>query len=132
MMGFALAAAALVKVLPLIFMYYLLLTNRRAFVRAAVALAVLLLAGHVIYGPQMGLWYLPHLARSATGTSFGLHWHENVSLKAAVAKLFGHLEPPKSPYTLILSGSRLRTATIVGDVAVVITLVLLTLTAAAA
>ena len=128
MMGFALAAAALVKVLPLIFMYYLLLTNRRAFVRAAVALAVLLLAGHVIYGPQMGLWYLPHLARSATGTSFGLHWHENISLKAAVAKLFGHLEPPKSPYTLILSGSRLRTATIVGDVAVVITLVLLTLT----
>jgi hypothetical protein len=128
LMGFALAGAALIKVLPLIFLYYLLITNRRAFVRAAVALGLILLLGQAIYGPDMGVAYLPHLARSAVGNSYGLTWHENVSLKGAAAKAFGHLELPNSPYLLVLDDSQLRGATITGDIAVVVTLVLLTLT----
>jgi len=127
-MGFALAAAALIKVLPLIFFYYLLVTDRRAFLRAAVALLMILVVGQVIYGPDMGLGYLPHVARSAVGNSYGLRWHENLSLKAAAAKLFGHLDMPKRPYQLVLTNDQLRAATIIGDIAVVITLALLTLT----
>jgi hypothetical protein len=125
--GFALAAAALVKVLPLIFFYYLLITNRRAFVRAAVALLALLLVGQSIYGSPMGLRYLPHVAKSAVGNSYGLLWHENLSLKAAAAKLFGRLIPPRSPYTLTLTTSEQRKAAILGDTAVFITMALLTL-----
>jgi hypothetical protein len=127
LMGFALAAAALVKVLPLIFLYYLLLTNRRAFLRASIALLLILLVGQAIYGTDMGVGYLPHVARSAVGNSYGLRWHENLSLKAAAAKLFGTLQPPKSPYTLVFTASQLRKATTVGDIAVAITLILLTL-----
>jgi hypothetical protein len=127
-MAFAVAAAALIKVLPLIFFYYLLVTNRRAFARAAAALLVLLLIGHAIYGPQMGLGYLPHVAKAAVGNSYGLTWHENVSLKAAAAKLFGRLQLPNSPYLMTLTSSQLRAATILGDAAVLVTIVLLTLT----
>lgn len=127
-MAFALAAAALIKVLPLIFLYYLLVTNRRAFARAAVALLAFLLIGHAIYGPQMGLGYLPYVARSAVGNSYGLTWHENVSLKAAAAKLFGRLTLPNSPYLLALTSSQLRAATILGDAAVLMTMALLTWT----
>jgi hypothetical protein len=127
-MAFALASAALVKVLPLIFFYYLLVTNRRAFARAAIALLIILAIGHAIYGPQMGLGYLPHVARSAVGNSYGLTWHENLSLKAAAAKLFGRLALPNSPYLMVLSSSQLRAATILGDAAVAVTMVLLTLT----
>lgn len=127
-MGFAVAAAALIKLLPLIFFYYLLVTNRRAFARAAVALVIILAIGHAIYGPQMGLGYLPHVARSAVGNSYGLLWHENLSLKAAAAKLFGHLALPNSPYLMVISTSQQRAATILGDSAVAVTMVLLTLT----
>jgi hypothetical protein len=131
MMAFALAAAALVKILPLIFFFYLLVTNRRAFAHAMVALLVLLLVGHAIYGPQMGLWYLPHLAKSAAGNSYGLTWHENLSLKAAIAKLFGHLgdySAGHSPYTLDLTPSGLKAATLLGDAAVLGSMALLTWT----
>jgi hypothetical protein len=124
--GVALAGAALIKVLPLIFFYYLFLTNRRAFVIATSALVAMLAIGHAVYGSQMGLRYLPYVAKSAVGTSYGLTWHENLSLKAAAAKLFGHLDPQRGPYTLTLSSSQQRKATILGDAAVLAALALLT------
>jgi hypothetical protein len=127
MMGFALATAALVKVLPLIFFYYLLLTNRRAFARALVALVIILAIGHAMYGPQMGSRYMPRLARSVIGSSsYGLMWHENLSLKGAAAKLFGRLIPGPSPYMLTMTTSEQQAASIVGDIAVFGTMALLT------
>ena len=54
LLAVALAAAALVKVLPAIFFFYLLITNRRAFVLACAALLALLLVSHALYGPDMG------------------------------------------------------------------------------
>ena len=132
LMALALAAAGLVKVLPLIFFYYLLMTNRRAFARACVALLALLLISHALYGPEMGLSYLPHVAKAAAGRSFGLTWHENLSLKAAVAKLFGHLKVPSEgrliDFTIVLTDAQLKAATILGDIAVLIGLALLTWT----
>jgi hypothetical protein len=131
-MALAIAAAALVKVLPLIFFYYLLVTNRRAFVYACVALLALLLVGHLIYGPEMGLWYWPKVVTSAAGESYGLRWHENLSLKAAIAKMFGRLEIPYAPgrsgTNVIMSAARLKAAIVVGDISVLLGLAALTLT----
>lgn len=129
LMAIALAAAALVKVLPAIFFFYLLITNRRAFVYACGALLVLLLVSHALYGPDMGLMYWPKVARSAAGESFGLRWHENLSLKAAIGKLLGHLEIPyeagRSGTSVLLSPGRLRATILIGDVAVLASLALL-------
>jgi len=127
--GMALAAAALVKVLPLIFFYYLLVTNRRAFLYACGAVAVLLLLSHAIYGPEMGLLYFPKVIGSAAGESFGLRWHENLSLKAAIGKLLGHLEIPDGPgrsgTSVLLTPARLRATMILGDLSVLVGLALL-------
>lgn len=131
LLGIAIAAAALVKVLPLIFFYYLLLTNRRAFAYACVALAAILVVSHLLYGPEMGIWYLPTVARAASGHSFGLLWHENLSVKALIAKLIGHLDAPdiaagRGGSTLRMTDSQLSTAILLGNIAVGIGLALLT------
>ena len=129
LMAIALASAALVKVLPAIFFFYLLITNRRAFVFACVALVALLLVSHALYGPDMGLLYWPKVARSAAGESFGLRWHENLSLKAAIGKMLGHLEIPyaagRSGTSVLLSPSRLKATILLGDVSVLAGLALL-------
>ncbi len=122
----AIAAAGLIKVLPLAFLLYWLVTDRRTFLRACAALAALLLLGHMLYGPEMGAAYLSRIAAGAAGgSSYGLDWHENVSLKAAIAKVLGHLTQPNfdgaqaSGYFLALTGWRRRVATVLGDGAVI-------------
>jgi hypothetical protein len=123
--AFALASAGLIKVLPFVFFYYLLITDRRTFAYACVALVALLLVGHLMYGPEMGLWYLPRVAAGAMGNSYGLNWHENFSVKAAFAKLFGELPAPThdgartSGYLIALTGWRRTAATVVGDASIV-------------
>jgi hypothetical protein len=122
--AFAIASAALIKVLPAVFIYYWLITDRRTFAYACVMLAALLLASHLLYGPEMGLWYLPRIVAGAAGDSYGLNWHENISLKAELAKLFGYLPAPTrdgaltSGYFLVLTGWRKTAATLLGDAAV--------------
>jgi hypothetical protein len=129
LLAFALACAALVKVLPAIFFFYLLVTNRRAFVFACIALLGLLLVSQALYGPDMGLLYWPKVVRAAAGESFGLRWHENLSLKAAIGKMLGHLEIPyaagRSGTSVLLSPARLRATILLGDASVVAGLVLL-------
>jgi hypothetical protein len=121
----AIACAALIKVLPAVFIYYWLIADRRTFGYACVMLAGLLLASHLLYGAEMGLWYLPRVLAGAAGDSYGLNWHENISLKAAFAKLFGHLPAPTrdgaltSGYFLVLTGWRKTAATVLGDAAVI-------------
>ena len=121
----AIASAGLIKVLPFVFLYYWLVTDRRTFAYACAVLTALLVAGHVVYGPEMGLWYLPRVAAGAGGSSYGLDWHENVSLKAAFAKSLGYLPPPShdamrtSGYYLVLAGWRRTAAIILGDVSVI-------------
>lgn len=97
--GWAVAAATLVKMLPLVFVPYLLLRDRRTFVYTLAALAVLLTASQVAYGTAMGWGYLPAIIRAAIGgdgygNAMGLTWHENVSLRGVVLKAFGYLEQP--------------------------------------
>jgi hypothetical protein len=63
-----------------------------------IAFAVLLTISQLIYGTAMGYGYLPALFTAAAGGdgfgSFGLMWHENVSLRGVVLKAFGYLEKP--------------------------------------
>lgn len=92
--GVALAAGGLIKLLPFVFLYYLVMRNRVAFAYACAAVVVFLLISHLVYGPEMGLRYLPNRASATVGpsTTWALDWHENVSLKGVVVKLFGRLD----------------------------------------
>jgi hypothetical protein len=77
----------------------------------------------------MGLLYWPKVVRSAAGESYGLRWHENLSLKAAIGKMLGHLEIPyaagRSGTSVLLSPARLKATILLGDASVVLGLALL-------
>jgi hypothetical protein len=97
--AWSIAAAALVKMLPLVFLPYLLLRDRRTFAYTLVALASLLTLSQVLYGTAMGWGYLPMIVQAAIGgdgygTKVDMAWHENVSLRGVVVKAFGYLESP--------------------------------------
>ncbi|HKB12631.1 MAG TPA: glycosyltransferase family 87 protein [Vicinamibacterales bacterium] len=97
--AWCLAAAALTKMLPLVFFPYLLLRDRRTFLRAVAALVVILVAAQLVYGSDMGINYFPNMIRAGAGASgfgnaVGLTWHENVSIRGVVTKAFGYLETP--------------------------------------
>jgi hypothetical protein len=92
--AFAIAAAGLAKLLPLLFVYYFLLRDRRAFVHTCAAIVVILALAHAVYGPRMGFMYLPSVLTSSVGETWALDWHENNSIKGIVAKLLGYLRNP--------------------------------------
>jgi hypothetical protein len=96
--AWAIAAAALTKMLPLVFLPYLLLRDRRAFVYTLVAFAGIIVIAQVLYGDQMGLGYVPMIVNAAgAGEGFGNAggiWHENVSIRGLASKAFGFLEEP--------------------------------------
>lgn len=107
--AWCIAAAALVKMLPLVFLPYLLLRDRRTFAYTLVALGVILAVSQVLYGDQLGWGYLPMIVNAAVGgagygNGIGLIWHENVSIRGLAFKAFGYLEKPgssiASPYQL--------------------------------
>jgi hypothetical protein len=97
--GWAIGAAALIKMLPLVFLPYLLLRHRRAFAHALIAMAVITTISQGLYGTALGWGYLPTLVSAAVGgdgygNAMGLMWHENISLRGVIMKAFGYLEPP--------------------------------------
>jgi hypothetical protein len=96
--AWAIAAAALIKMLPLVFFPYLLLRDRRTLVYAVVAFGVIIAAAQVLYGYEMGFGYVPMIANAAVGgEGFGNPggvWHENVSIRGLAFKAFGFLEEP--------------------------------------
>jgi hypothetical protein len=99
--AWSIAAAALVKMLPLVFIPYLLLRDRRTFAYTLVALGILLTISQALYGTAMGWGYLPAMVRAAAGgdgygNALGMTWHENVSLRGIVLKAFGYLERPEA------------------------------------
>jgi hypothetical protein len=97
--AWSIAAGALIKMLPLVFLPYLWLRHRRAFVYTLAAMAIILTLSQVLYGTAMGFGYFGNLAVAATGAEGfgnprGMIWHENVSLRGVVTKAFGYLEKP--------------------------------------
>jgi len=119
----AIAAAALTKMLPLVFLPYLLVRDRRAFAYTLVAFVGLILIAQALYGDQMGFGYVPMIVRAAGGgEGFGNAgiWHENVSIRGLASKAFGFLEEPGRPaayqtgYYVIIPGDWRRVASIAG------------------
>ena len=99
--AWSIAAAALVKMLPLVFLPYVLLRDRRTFAYTVIALGVLVTLAQALYGYQMGWGYLPMIVNAARGgegygNAAGLIWHENVSIRGLAFKAFGYLEEPGS------------------------------------
>jgi hypothetical protein len=99
--AWSIAAAALVKMLPLVFVPYLLLRDRRTFAYTVIAIGVLVSLAQALYGYQMGWGYLPMIVNAALGgegygNAGGLLWHENVSIRGLAFKMFGYLEAPGS------------------------------------
>ena len=97
--AWAIAAASLTKMLPLVFVPYLLLRNRRMFAYTILAIAVLLTVSQLVYGTDMGWGYFPNMLRASAGATgygnaIGMTWHENVSLRGLIMKAFGFLEHP--------------------------------------
>ena len=95
--AWSIAAAALTKMLPLVFVPYLLLRDRRTFVYTLIAMAAILAAAQLLYGDQMGFGYGPMIASAAlSGEGYGNAgiWHENVSIRGLAFKAFGYLEEP--------------------------------------
>lgn len=125
--AWSIAAAALVKMLPLVFLPYLLVRDRRAFAYSLVALAALVTLSQLIYGYAMGWGYLPMVVRAALGgegygNGVGMLWHENISIRGVASKMFGGLEAPGSNlladyqvgYYVIVPPGRRAVATAVG------------------
>jgi hypothetical protein len=131
--AWAIAAAALIKMLPLVFFAYLLVRDRRTFACAMVALLALVTMAQMLYGYQMGWGYLPMIFRAAlSGEGFGngangagMLWHENISIRGVAAKMFGYLEAPGSNalatyqvgYYVIVPAERRMIASTVGVIA---------------
>lgn len=97
--GGCVALAALTKLLPFALFFYFLLVDRRALVYACVCALAVLTVSQALYGSEMGYFYVLNIvagaaAPSAYGNFPSLAWHENISLKGIVAKMFGHLDNP--------------------------------------
>jgi len=104
--GIAVAAGAMIKLLPFVFFYYFLIRDRRTLVYTALALVGFLSIGHLLYGPQMGLLYFPHIADASVGNTWAMTFHENTSMKAMIVKLFG----PLQGYFVVVTPERLWVA----------------------
>lgn len=99
--GWAVAAGALMKMLPFVFFPYLWLRDRKAFVHGALAMVAILTLSQMLYGTAMGWGYFGSLVNAAAsaegfGNPRGMIWHENVSLRGVITKGFGYLESPRS------------------------------------
>ena len=96
--AWSIAGAALIKMLPLVFLPYLLLRDRRTFVYTVAAIAAIITLSQLLYGDDMGFGYGPMIVRAALGGEAygnpGGVWHENVSIRGLAFKAFGYLEEP--------------------------------------
>ena len=97
--AWAMAAAALTKMLPFVFLPYLLVRDRRVFAYTLVGMLSIVGVSQLVYGDDMGWRYVPNMVRAAAGSAgygnaIGMTWHENVALPGLVNKAFGYLETP--------------------------------------
>ena len=127
--AFAIAAAGLTKLIPFALMYLFLLRDRKTFAYGCAAVAALLLLGQILYGPAMGIRYLPDRFSTTMGSStWALGWHENISLKGMIVKAVGHMAPPdprsgEGGYDVLLTDRQKTVAVALGNLAQILGLV---------
>ncbi len=101
--GLSFAAAALTKMLPAIFIFYFLFKNRKVFFYSVLSILSIVVLANFIYGPNIGILYLPFLVTRAVGSkTWAVTFFENTSLKGFVYKLFGGFRTGSS-YAFLLS-----------------------------
>lgn len=112
--AFCIAAAALIKMLPIVFLLYFLIRDRRTLGYAIVSFAILLTASQLLYGTQMGYGSLPFMLSAAVGQTHALGWHENIGAKNMVIKVLTgwKLTPPY--YFAPIGGQQLLIASVLG------------------
>lgn len=112
--GFLIAAAALTKMLPAIFLFYFLIRDRRQLLYCSVGCFVILTISHLRYGPQMGYLYLPFILKATVGNTWALICYENVSAKGMLVKFFGHWKMEQPNYVTAISPQGLVIANVLG------------------
>lgn len=112
--AFCIAAATLIKMLPIIFLIYFLIRDRRTFVYSIASFAILLTLAQVLYWPQMGYGYFPFMVKAAVGQTHALGWHENLSIKNMVVKAFTGWKLAAPGYFAPIEGERLLVANALG------------------
>lgn len=107
--GISLAAAALAKIVPVFMLAFIGLRDRRAVVVGLTAAAMILGAGHLLYGPLMGFGYPVVIAAGGVDTTlrFGTHW-ENDSLRGLINKAASGFRVQTDPGTDVISGQLVR------------------------
>jgi len=76
------------KLLPFVVLAFFALRDRRAFVVGVIGVAALVVVGQVLYGPLMGLEYLPNILVSTTQlTDWTAPWYENDAIRGFVYKI---------------------------------------------
>lgn len=113
--SFLLCAAALLKVLPLALLLYFAVRDRRALWYSAISILLLLSAGQWLYGWQMGYGYPLSIVRNMFGMTFNILWHENVSLKAMVVRLFSGFNLPPGMHDTVIDDGALSVANAVAQ-----------------
>lgn len=113
---FCIAAATLIKMLPIAFFVYFLIRDRRALAYAAVSFVVLLTAAQILYWPQMGYGYLPLMVNAAVGQTHALGWHENIGLKNMVVKALAGWQIASGTYFVTIDEQRMFVANVLGHV----------------
>lgn len=85
--GVAVAAGALAKFLPGLFIPFFLVRERRAFAYGLAAIAVLVLVGQLLYGPLMGVGYFTAVAGATSVDAGWSQWHEGFSPRQLLFKV---------------------------------------------
>lgn len=114
--AFCIAAATLIKMLPIACLVYFLIRDRRTLAYAVVSVVVILTASQILYWTQMGYGYLPLMVSAAVGQTHALGWHENIGIKNMVVKVLSGWRLPPDVYFVIIDERRLLVANILGHV----------------
>ena len=86
--GLCIALATLIKILPIVFILYFLIYDRKVFFASCLSLLGLLIVFTFYYGTAMGVLYPLLMAKASIGNTWGAFHMENLSVKGYVLKIF--------------------------------------------
>ncbi len=109
--GTAIALASMIKLTPMLFVFYFLLKDRKVFAYSIISLTAVMLFSHFTLGAEVGLLYIPLLAKSFFAkTTLAAGYFENNSIKGFLYRIFsgfqttddGYWFEPKAETTAII------------------------------
>lgn len=113
----ALVAAALIKILPAVLLLYFVCRDRRTLWYSILSAGLLLSISQCFYGWQMGYGYVWAVIKTMFGATYVMTWHENVSLKGMIVKLFAGFTIRPSAYATVIDDRTLFLANVIAHLA---------------